>query len=107
MEEGISAFAPPASPEGESPHWPDDAAEASFRAEARDRGETVKPTRSTVEHIEDAADAKALPKLEDMIEKIPAEVRDVLEDLFRAKFVRVQKIPKRLLKAESTAANGT
>lgn len=107
MEEGISAFVPPTSPEGESPQWPDDAAESSFRAEARDRGEKVQPTRTTVEHLEDAADAKALPKLEDMVEKIPAEVRDVLEDLFRAKFVRVQKIPKRLLKAESTAPKAT
>lgn len=98
-EEGISAFTPSSSPEGEAPQWPDDAAESSFRAEARDRGETVKAARTTVEAVEDAADAKALPKLEDMVEKIPAEVRDVLEDLFRAKFVRVQKIPKRLLKS--------
>lgn len=99
-EEGMPAFTPVAAPEGESPQWPDDAAESAFRAEARDRGETVKPNRSTVEHVEDTADTKALPRLEDMVEKIPAEVRDVLEDLFRAKFVRVQKIPKRLLKVE-------
>lgn len=99
MEEGMPAFVPAAGLEGEAPQWPDDAAESAFRAEARDRGETVKAARSTVDAVEEAAEAKALPKLEEMVEKIPAEVRDVLEDLFRAKFVRVQKIPKRLLKS--------
>ncbi|MES2693079.1 MAG: hypothetical protein V4773_06365, partial [Verrucomicrobiota bacterium] len=88
---------------GEPASWPDDAAESSFRAEAKDRGETVKATPAAVEQAEEAADAKALPRLEDLVEKIPAEVRGVLEDLFRAKFVRVQKVPKRLLKPEAIA----
>lgn len=83
----------------EPPTWPDEAAESAFLADARERGEPVKATRAAAELAEDAVDPKALPKLDDLVNRIPAEVRDVLEDLFRAKFVKVQRVPKRALKS--------
>ena len=83
---------------GDPAAWPDEAAESAFLADARERGEPVKATRAAVETAEDTADPKALPKLDDLVNRIPPEVRDTLEELFRAKFVKVQRVPKRALK---------
>ena len=84
---------------GEPTAWPDDAAESAFLAEARDRGEVVKAPRAAEDAAEENADPKALPNLDELVNRIPPEVRDTLEDLFRAKFVRVQRVPKRALKS--------
>lgn len=90
---------PPETPETpEAVEWPDDAAESAFLAEARERGEPVKATPAAVEMAEEAVDPKAMPKLDDLVNRIPADVREALEDLFRARFVRVQRVPKRVLK---------
>lgn len=74
----------------------DEIAESAFRAEARDRGEAVAVTRAAVE-VEDT-DPKNLPPLEELVQRIPPEVRDTLEDLFRAKFIAVKRVPKSALK---------
>lgn len=80
------------------PSWPDESAESAFLAEARDRGEPVK-TKVRTDDAPEENDPKALPQLDDLVTRIPENVRDVLEDLFRAKFVRVQRVPKRALKS--------
>lgn len=98
FEESAEVSAEPVAA-AEPPTWPDEAAESAFLADARERGEPVKATRAAAELAEDAVDPKALPKLDDLVNRIPAEVRDVLEDLFRAKFVKVQRVPKRALKS--------
>lgn len=77
--------------------WPDDAAESAFLAEARERGETVAPAKAR-EEIAEETDAKALPPLQELVEKIPAEVRETLEELFRARFTTVKRVPKKALK---------
>lgn len=77
--------------------WPDAEAESAFLAEAKERGEPVKAAPAAVEAAEES-DPKALPKIEELVNRLSPEVRDTLEDLFRAKFVRVQKVPKRFLK---------
>ena len=85
----------------EGPVWPDEAAESAMRAEVTARGETLnsKAAREAAEAAaEAAAEKKNLPKLDDLIERIPADVRDTLEDLFRAKFVKVARTPKKALK---------
>jgi hypothetical protein len=74
----------------------DEAAESEFRAEARVRGETVSLPPAAVEA--EADDAKGLPPLDSLVQQIPPEVREVLEELFLARFVRVQRVPKRALK---------
>ncbi len=92
----VEAVAPvPGDAEGAS--WPDDSAESAFLAEARDRGEPIAPTRAK-EEIADETDAKALPPLNELVNRIPADVREALEDLFRARFVTVKRVPKRALK---------
>lgn len=77
----------------------DESTEAVFLGEARERGEPVRPIAAKPNDPEpEEADAKPLPALATLVEKIPAEVRDALDDLFRAKFVRVQRVPRKALK---------
>lgn len=40
-----------------------------------------------------------LPAMEDLVQRIPAEARGALDELFRARFVRVQRIPRKALRA--------
>jgi hypothetical protein len=85
----------------EGPVWPDEAAESAMRAEVTERGETLnsKAARELAEAAaEAAAEKKNLPKLDDLVSRIPADVRDTLEDLFRVKFVKVARTPKKALK---------
>jgi hypothetical protein len=97
--ESLPAAADAASVGSDGPpsDWPDDAAESAFRAEAKDRGETVVPTRPVEEEAE-PADNKPLPPLSDLVNRIPPEVRDALDDLFRARFVTVKRVPAKALK---------
>lgn len=38
-------------------------------------------------------DAAPLPKLDDLVARIPAPVRETLDELFRAKFIAVRRYP--------------
>jgi hypothetical protein len=80
--------------------WPDEAAESAFLAEARTNGEppTVIPTGTAEPEEENEADGRKLPPLDDLVKRIPPEVREVLDDLFRAKFTAVRRVPKKSLK---------
>lgn len=91
----MPAATPPAD---DGPPIYDEAAESAFRAEARERGETVTASRAVAETVEET-EKGALPPLDELVKKIPAEVRETLEDLFRAKFVKVQRVPKKALKS--------
>jgi hypothetical protein len=78
------------------PAGSDEAGESAFLAEARQRGETFSaPVK--VEEIE-PANGSRLPPLAELVAKIPPEVRETLEELFRAKFVTVRRVPKKALK---------
>lgn len=77
--------------------WPDDAAEAAFLAEARERGEVSTPVKAR-EEIAEETDARPLPDLDVLVARIPPEVRESLEDLFRARFVRVARVPRKALR---------
>lgn len=83
--------------EGMAPLWPDESAEAVFLAEARERGEPL-PVAKPAEDAAEQADTKALPPLDDLVQRIPAGVRETLEDLFRARFVTVKRVPRKALK---------
>jgi hypothetical protein len=80
--------------------WPDENAEAAFIAEARGRGESPVATPPSAEE-EDERSAKTLPPLSELVERIPAETRELMDELFRAKFVAVRKVKKSALKADS------
>ena len=40
----------------------------------------------------------ALPPMEDLVKRIPMPTRDLMEELFRAKFITVKRIPQSALK---------
>ena len=82
--------------DGMPPLWPDDSAESAMFAELRSRGESVAPAAvvAPVEEVETGA----LPPLDQLVKRIPAEVREALDDLFRAKFVGVRRVPRGALK---------
>lgn len=80
-----------------APNWPDEAAESAMVSELRSRGEVVASSPSAGEVAEET-DSRPLPPLNDLVQKIPAEVRDALEDLFRARFVTVKRVSKKALK---------
>jgi len=93
----IGGHRPPLQQDPDSASWPDASAESAFLAEARARGESVsvaKPAEAPAEE----ADPKSLPPLDELVNRIPAEVREVLDDLFRARFVTVKRVPRRALK---------
>ena len=86
-------------PESESVNvWPDDAAESVFLSESRAKRETP-VSESPASVLEDAADAKPLPSLDDLVQKIPEESRELLDELFRAKFTKVRRVKAGDLKA--------
>ena len=78
--------------------WPTEVEEAAFLAEAGERGEkVVTVSGEREEEVED--DSTALPKLEELVDRIPAEARELLDELFRARFVAVRRVKKKDLKA--------
>ena len=77
--------------------WPDAAAEAAFLGEARERGEPVAAVTTGV--VEEMADPKDLPSLDQLVKRLSPEVRVALDDLFRAKFTTVRRVPKKVLKS--------
>ncbi len=98
--EEVSDALPPVElpvPEAEAngANWPDDSAEAAFLADARERGEVVVAARPAEPAEEN--ESTPLPSLNDLVQRIPPEVREALEDLFRARFVAVKRVPKKVL----------
>ena len=82
-----------------APPLPGEEAEAAFLAEARERGEDVASVAAALAAAEGEDEKGALPPLEELIQKLPAELRDTLDDLFRAKFVKVMRVRKKDLPA--------
>lgn len=99
--EAVPASAAPNADEGgfldDGPVWPSEAAESAFRAEARESGEEV-AVEAALDSAEAEEDKKALPALGELMPNIPEPVRETLEELFRAKFVRVMRVRKKDLR---------
>lgn len=87
-----------AAPENGANAWPDDAAETAFRSEAIERGEPEVIAATAIEATEET-DTKGLPALEELMKKIPSESRELLDELFRAKFTGVKRVPAKALKS--------
>lgn len=85
------------------PQWPDETAEAAFLSEQRVSGLSDTGARSS-QAPKPAADEESegenapLPALQSLVDRIPTDAKDVLEELFRAKFYTVKKVPKTALK---------
>lgn len=70
--------------------------EAAFlSAEREDSGGGALPPVAAVTVDDEKGE---LPPMEDLVKRIPAQARDLMEDLFRARFVTVKRIPKAALK---------
>ena len=93
VEEAAVADESP-SPETGAPVGPTTAEEASFLAE--ERGSTQAPVRPA--RAAEPAAAAELPPLDDLVARIPAPTRALIDELFRAKFVAVKRIPATALK---------
>lgn len=79
----------------DAPVGPSSEEEAAFLAQERERG-IVTPA---LMHRERPPEEKGdLPPMEDLVKRIPMPTRDLLEELFRAKFVTVKRIPQSALK---------
>jgi len=85
----------------EGPVWPDEASESAMRAEVVERGETLnsKAARELAEAASEAAtEKKGLPSIDTLVARLPADVRDTVEDLFRVKWTQVLRVPRKALK---------
>jgi hypothetical protein len=80
----------------DGPGWPDDAAESAFLSENTAAAAPVVPLNA--DDADEADDDKPLPPLETLVARIPQETREMLEELFRARFVAVKKIQRKALK---------
>jgi hypothetical protein len=82
-------------PEADAP-WPGTADEASFLAEQQVQG--AGPPAATAGPPNEPTDLSPLPSVNELVERIPAEARAALDDLFRAKFTGVRRVSKKSLK---------
>jgi hypothetical protein len=96
-EEAVVAAAVTAETAAEIPPWPGETDEASFLADARLRGDDP-PGPALVPAAEETCAPADLPPLEQLVGRLPAEVREALDDLFRAKFTRVRRVTPTALK---------
>ena len=79
----------------DAPAGPSSEEEAAFLAQEREMG-NVTPALA---HVEKAPEERGeLPPMEDLVKRIPMPTRDLLEELFRAKFVTVKRMPQTALK---------
>jgi hypothetical protein len=87
-------------PDDEAPEWPDETVESAMRAEQREReGDTPAPRPAKPAADVDEDEQKPLPQLDVLIPQIPSVVLETLEELFRARFTSVQRVPKSALKS--------
>jgi hypothetical protein len=84
--------------EAEAPVGPSPEEEAAFLSEQSFQ-EAASAPLSVAAPVETEEPAGALPKLDDLVNRIPAPTRALVEELFRAKFVTVKRVPKSALKS--------
>ncbi|MDB6092962.1 MAG: hypothetical protein JWM32_524 [Verrucomicrobia bacterium] len=77
--------------------WSDEAAESAFLAEQRDSG-TPAPPSAVAEASEEVDSKNALPSLDELVKRISPGTRELMDELFRAKFIAVRRVPKKALK---------
>jgi hypothetical protein len=76
--------------------WPDAAAEEIFLTESGKQNVGGVPARA-VDAMEET-EGQNLPPLDELVKRIPANVREALDDLFRVKYTTVRRVPKKALK---------
>lgn len=83
-----------------APVGPSDGEEASFAAEQREQGFSAPAAAASRAPAADTEpdDKKSLPPLDDLVQRVPPGVRQMMDELFRANFVTVKRVPKSALK---------
>lgn len=85
----------------DGPTWPSYADEAAFLGEEKAQGRAV-PKAGVQTLRQAAAEAEAalgpLPAIDALVNRIPAEAREALDDLFRVKFTAVRRVREDVLK---------
>jgi hypothetical protein len=71
-------------------------------AAARENGGEPPPPSRPAAPTREEEPAGALPPLEELAGRVPAAVRAALDDLFRAKFSAVRRIPAEVLDAPTS-----
>jgi len=56
------------------------------------------PATAVIEAAEEI-DSKGLPAMEELVKRIPPAAREALDELFRAKFTGVKRVPAKALKS--------
>jgi hypothetical protein len=79
----------------DAPAGPSSEEEAAFLAQEREMG-IVTPALTHTESP--PVEEGSLPPMEDLVKRIPMPARDLMEELFRAKFITVKRIPQSALK---------
>ena len=88
-------MAPPGTMSADAPAGPSSEEEAAFLAQEREMG-IVTPA---LMHTESPPEEKgSLPPMEDLVKRIPMPARDLMEELFRAKYITVKRMPQSALK---------
>lgn len=73
---------------------PSESEESAFLAEQRQAG-PVEANDAGAPVEEEKGD---LPPLDDLVQRIPPATRELIDEIFRAKFITVKRIPKSALK---------
>lgn len=109
----LAAPSAPSAFDDDGAPMPDDVmagAEAAFLAGERDRPDVAPAAprtlreaalaaeRAQAEHEDSPAARKKLPPVDTLVARLPASVRDTMEELFRAKWVHTRVFPKKHLK---------
>jgi hypothetical protein len=83
---------------GDAPAGPSAEEEAALLA--ADRGsEEFYGQVPKADSLEPAAPEESLPPMEDLVKRIPGPARALVEELFRARFVTVKRVPRSALKS--------
>lgn len=93
--EATSAVVPPVGEDDGPPLEELEAQMAGDIAAGGAAGAPRAPRRVSGDSEEDEAPA-VLPELDDLVARLPEEVRETLDELFRARFVSVKKLPRRV-----------
>ena len=64
-----------------------------------DHGAVALPQAVSAAVAETEANLGPLPPMDDLVQRIPEVARDLIEELFRARFVTVKRIAKKSLKS--------
>jgi hypothetical protein len=81
----------------DAPVGPSSEEEAAFLAQEREMG-NVTPALMHAEKAPMEEPSGELPPMDDLVQRIPTPTRDLLDELFRARFVTVKRIPSSALK---------